>query len=142
MKKTILMTVLATTFFAGNVFAMKPITIQDQGSFVAGGKIITAAGNLNTAKNPKDLSGNTLHGDHAYVFYQIPAKAKKFSLVFLHGYGQSGKSLETTPDGRDGFQNIFLEKGYKTFTVDQPRRGCAGRSTVAGNISGTPDDQL
>ncbi len=142
MKKIILMTVLATTFFAGNVFAMKPVTIEDQGSFMAGGKIITSAGNLNTAKNPKDLSGNTLHGDHAYVFYQIPAKAKKFSLVFLHGYGQSGKSWETTPDGRDGFQNIFLQKGYKTFIVDQPRRGRAGRSTVAGNISATPDDQL
>ena len=75
---------------------------------MAGGRIITSAGNLNTAKNPKDLSGNTLHGDHAYVFYQIPANSKKFLLVFLHGYGQSDKSLETPRDGRDGFQNIFL----------------------------------
>jgi len=140
--KKFLATLAAATFFAGNVFAMKPVTIEDQGSFMAGGKIITAAGNFNTTKNPRDLSGNTLHGDHAYCFYQIPAKSKKFSLIFLHGYGQSGKSWETTPDGRDGFQNIFLQKGYKTFIVDQPRRGRAGRSTVSGNISATPDDQL
>lgn len=142
MKKKILSFAIAMSLTASTAFAMKPVTIQDQGSFMAGGKIVTAAGNLNTEKNPQDLSGNTLHGDHAYVFYQIPAKAKKYSLIFLHGYGQSGKSWETTPDGRDGFQNIFLEKGYKTFIVDQPRRGRAGRSTVAGKISATPDDQL
>lgn len=111
-------------------------------SFESGGKVITAAGTYNTENNPKDLSGNTLHGDHAYCFYQIPKKAKKLSLVFLHGCGQSGKNWETTPDGRDGFQNILLERVYKTFIVDQPRRGLAGRSTVAGNISATPDDQL
>lgn len=63
-------------------------------------------------------------------------------MVFLHGYGQSAKTWETTPDGRDGFQNIFLEKGYKTYLVDEPRRGRAGRSTVAATISARPDDQL
>ena len=77
------MTALAATFLAGNIFAMKPVTIEDQGSFMAGGKIITAEGNLNTAKNPKDLAGNTLHGDHVYCFYQIPAKAKKFFAGFF-----------------------------------------------------------
>ena len=108
---------------------MKPVTIQDQGSFMAGGKVLSE-------------NGMTLHGDNAYVFYQIPVNAKKYSLVFLHGYGQSGKTWETTPDGRDGFQNIFLSRGYKVFIVDQPRRGRSGRSTVAGNISGQPDEQL
>lgn len=142
-KKKIFLPILLSGLISGSVFAMnKPVMISDQGSFMAGGKIVTSPGTYETEKNPKDLSGNTLHGDHAYVFYQIPAKAKKYSLVFLHGYGQSGKSWETTPDGRDGFQNIFLERGYKTFIVDQPRRGRAGRSTVPGNISAQPDDQL
>jgi len=27
--------------------------------------------------------GQTLHGDHTYVFYQIPAKAGKLPLVFF-----------------------------------------------------------
>lgn len=87
-----------------------PVTIEDQGSFMAGGKTVTAPGMYDGTK-PTDFAGETLHGDHAYVFYQKPVKAKKTSMVFLHGYGQSGKTWETTPDGRDGFQNIFLEKG-------------------------------
>lgn len=141
-RKFILSLAVAVSLTASSTFAMKPVTIVDQGSFMAGGKVITSSGSYNTEKNPKDLSGNTLHGDHAYVFYQIPAKAKKYSLVFLHGYGQSGKSWKTTPDGRDGFQNIFLEKKFPVYIVDQPRKGREGRSTVAGNISATPDDQL
>ena len=94
-----------------------PVTLADQGSFTAGGTVVTAPGTLDNSK-PLDPSGQTLHGDHAYVFYQKPVKAKKNVIVFLHGAGQSGKTWETTPDGRDGFQNIFLEKGYATYVVD------------------------
>jgi pimeloyl-ACP methyl ester carboxylesterase len=119
----------------------KPVTLVDQGSFMAGGIVVTAPGRLDNSK-PLDSSGQTLHGDHAYVFYQVPQKAKKLSMVFLHGAGQSGKTWETTPDGRDGFQNIFLEKGYKTYVVDQPRRGKAGQSTTGGTVSNKPMEQL
>ena len=55
-----------------------------------------------------DPSGQTLHGDHAYLFYQVPVNARKLPLVFWHGHGQSAKTWETTPDGREWFQNIFL----------------------------------
>ena len=134
--------ILATALaVASSAYAMKPITIVDQGSFMAGGKTITAPGKYDGSK-PTDFSGETLHGDHAYVFYQKPVNAKNLSLVFLHGYGQSGKSWETTPDGRDGFQNIFLEKGFSTYIVDQPRRGRAGQSTVPHKLNAQPDDQL
>ena len=90
----------------------KPVTIKEQGSFMAGGTVVTSPGEYKDSE-PMNFDGETLHGDHAYVFYQKPVKAKKNSIVFLHGYGQSGKSWESTPDGRDGFQNIFLEKGYR-----------------------------
>lgn len=119
----------------------KLVTIKEQGSFMAGGTVVTSPGEYKDSE-PMNFDGKTLHGDHAYVFYQKPVKAKKNSIVFLHGYGQSGKSWETTPDGRDGFQNIFLEKGYNTYIVDQPRRGRAGQSTVARNLTARPDDQL
>lgn len=122
--------------------AMNPVTIADQGSFMAGGTVVTAPGAYGGNTNPLNQAGQTLHGDHAYVFYQIPAQAHNTALVFLHGYGQSGKTWETTPDGRDGFQNIFLEKGYKTYIADQPRRGRAGRSTEPQAIGAVPDDQL
>ena len=119
----------------------KPVTIKEQGSFMAGGTVVTSPGEYKDSE-PMNFDGETLHGDHAYVFYQKPVKAKKNSIVFLHGYGQSGKSWESTPDGRDGFQNIFLEKGYSTYIVDQPRRGRAGQSTVPRNLTARPDDQL
>lgn len=119
----------------------KPVTIKEQGSFMAGGTVVTSPGVYKDSE-PTNYDGETLHGDHAYVFYQKPMNAKKNSIVFLHGYGQSGKSWESTPDGRDGFQNIFLEKGYSTYIVDQPRRGRAGQSTVPRNLTARPDDQL
>ena len=119
----------------------KPVTIKEQGSFMAGGTVVTSPGEYKDSE-PTNFDGETLHGDHAYVFYQKPVKAKKNSIVFLHGYGQSGKSWESTPDGRDGFQNIFLEKGYSTYIVDQPRRSRAGQSTVPRNLTARPDDQL
>ena len=133
---------LAATVLTGSAFAMKPVTIVDQGSFLAGGTVVTAPGTYKGTTEPTQNAGETLHGDHAYVFYQKPQHAHHNSLVFLHGYGQSAKTWETTPDGRDGFQNIFLEKGYKTYLVDEPRRGRAGRSTVAATVNARPDDQL
>ena len=76
------------------------------------------------------VGGQTLHGDHATVFYQIPSNPRPYPLVFLHGAGQSMRTWQTTPDGREGFQNIFLRKNYPVYLVDQPRRGWSGRSTV------------
>lgn len=117
------------------------IILKEQGSFMVGGTASTTEGtfNLDSALNPQ---GQTFHGDHAYAFYQIPVKAKKYPLVFLHGAGQSKKTWETTPDGRDGFQNIFLRRKYPVYLLDQPRRGSAGRSTVEETITPTADEQF
>ncbi|VVO39129.1 hypothetical protein PS833_05641 [Pseudomonas fluorescens] len=49
---------------------------------------------------------------------------------------------ETTADGREGFQNIFLRRGFSTYLIDQPRRGDAGRSLVETTIKPVPDEQL
>jgi hypothetical protein len=32
-----------------------------------------------------------------------------------HGAGQSLRSWETTPDGREGFQNLFLRRRFSTY---------------------------
>ena len=117
----------------------KPIMIQEQGSFAVGGTVINNPGTYDPSKTSSD--GQTLHGDHAYVFYQIPVNARKYPLVMWHGIGQFSKTWETTPDGREGFQNIFLRRGFGVYLLDQPRRGNAGRSTVAGTITPIPDEQ-
>jgi pimeloyl-ACP methyl ester carboxylesterase len=118
----------------------EPLVIQEQGSFAVGGTVSKTAGTYNN--NAPTTEGQSLHGDHAYVFYQVPQNPKPLPIVMLHGAFQSARSWETTPDGREGFQNIFLRKGFSTYLVDQPRRGRAGNSTVAATIEPTPYDQL
>ena len=116
-----------------------PLIIQEQGSFAVGGTVVTNPGTFDLFKMSPE--GQTLHGDHAYVFYQIPVNARKLPLVFWHGFGQFLKTWETTPDGREGFQNLFLRRRFAVYLLDQPRRGGAGRSTIAGTIGAAPDEQ-
>ncbi len=105
------------------------IVLQSQGSFSVGGTVLT------------DADGKTFHGDHGYVFYQVPAQPRKYPLVFLHGIYQFSKTWETTPDGREGFQNIFLRRGFSTYNMTQPRRGHASRSTVEATVTPAFDEQ-
>jgi len=125
-----------------------PLAIRRQGSFLVGGAVVKAPGTFDPirhgAYNPaaQETAGQTLHGDHAYVFYQVPAGAHALPLVMWHGHGQSAKTWETTPDGREGFQTLFLRRNYAVYLVDQPRRGRAARSTQPMNLPVAPDEQL
>ena len=118
---------------------IEPLIIQEQGSFAVGGTVITNPGTFDPVKMSPE--GQTFHGDHAYVFYQIPQNARKLPIVFWHGYGQFSKTWETTPDGREGFQNIFLRRDFGVYIIDQPRRGNAGRSTQPITLTPVPDEQ-
>lgn len=141
---TLMITAILTSskiIFANKNKANSPLIIKEQGSFAVGGSVINTPGVFNATNKPTP-DGQTLHGDHAYIFYQIPEKAEKYPLVFLHGAGQSSKTWESTPDGREGFQNIFLRKQYGVYLVDQPRRGKAGQSTLSMTLQATPSDQL
>lgn len=119
----------------------EPLKIQKQGSFAVGGTVLSTPGEFDVNRS-LDSTGQTFHGDHAHTFYQIPAKARNYPIVFLHGAGQSKKTWESTPDGREGFQNIFLRRHFPVYLVDQPRRGEAGKSTVAATIKPSPDEQF
>jgi pimeloyl-ACP methyl ester carboxylesterase len=116
------------------------LVLEDQGSFAVGGTVVTNPGTFDP--HHPSSQGGTLHGDHAYAFYQVPVEPRRLPLVFLHGAGQFSKTWETTPDGREGFQTIFLRRRFAVYLLDQPRRGDAGRSTVAATIPATPDDQI
>jgi hypothetical protein len=116
-----------------------PLMIREQGSFAVGGTVIKNPGTFDPYHPTPD--GQTLHSDHAYVFYQIPVDARKYPLVMWHGIGLFSKTWETTPDGREGFQTIFLRRRFGVYLIDQPRRGNAGRSSVAGTVTPTPDEQ-
>lgn len=129
-----------TTPPTGSMRPGSPLVIQEQGSFAVGGKVLSKAGTYNN--NTPTAEGQTLHGDHLYAFYQVPPNPKPLPIVMLHGAYQSARSWETTSDGREGFQTLFLRRGFSVYLVDQPRRGRAGNSTIAATIEPTPLDQL
>ena len=150
--RSVLVTALAATLLASGCatrlnhaghdagHATGPLVIQAQGSFAVGGAVRRTPGDYDNNK-PTSV-GQSFHGDHLYAFYQVPQNAKATSVVMLHGAFQSARSWETTSDGREGFQTLFLRRGFPVYLVDQPRRGRAGNSTVATTVEPTPYDQL
>ncbi len=119
------------------------LRIAEQGMFSAGGTVTDPLpGEYDEKTNWMDesRSGNTMHIDHANVFYQIPENAAGKPIVFLHGAGQSRMCWMTTPDGREGWSDIFQKKGHGVFLVDQPRRGEAGQTAI-GPVDTLPGDQ-
>ena len=117
------------------------LSIAEQGMFSAGGTVLTSDGTFDVEHYYTSREGSTSHVDHANVFYQIPENDTELPMVFLHGYGQSRMGWMTTPDGREGWSNLFLRMGHSVFLIDQPRRGEAGQTSVAGTISTVPSDQ-
>ena len=93
---------------------------------IAGGTVATQPGTFDPY-NPTKPDGQSYHGDHVYAFYQVPVDARPLPIVMWHGAEQSSRTWETTADGREGFQNVFLRRGFPTYVIDQPRRGDAGR---------------
>ena len=106
------------------------LVLAEQGMFSAGGIVIESGGTFDPEDQWEETgAGQTAHVDHANVFYQRPAEETGLPMVFLHGYGQSRMGWMTTPDGREGWSDLFLKKGYAAFLVDQPRRGEAGAAS-------------
>lgn len=106
------------------------IPLAAQGSFTVGGSYVTHPG---TFKQDNFIApdGQRAYGDFAYVKYQTPANAKPLPLIFQHGGAQSSRTWESTVDGREGFDTLFLRKGYSVYLLDQPRSGKSNLSTQA-----------
>lgn len=100
----------------------KPIVLKTMGSLFFGGTVT------------KTENGEAFHGDHGYAQYYIPQKSRNYPLIMWHGYGQSGRSFESTPDGREGYNAIFTRRDWPVYIIDQPRRG------RAGNTQAVPSD--
>lgn len=118
-----------------------PLIINEQASFFVGGTSVTAPGTSDLTRYlPAPDDGQTFQIDSLYAQYQVPPEKRTYPIIFVHGAGQTGKTWESTPDGREGFQSIFLREGYKVFIVDFPRRGRAGFPSFngpLGNMKGT-----
>lgn len=110
--------------------AKKPLVIEEQGSFTVGGTYKEKTGKF-TQENFVAEDGQRAYSDFAYVEYQKPVKSKKLPLIFQHGGAQSKRTWESGPDGREGFNTMFVRAGYEVYLVDQPRSGEANLSTEA-----------
>jgi pimeloyl-ACP methyl ester carboxylesterase len=111
----------------------RSITLAEQGSFFVGGRIVQGSGIYDPAKDTGSTNeGNTFWTDQMYVQYQIPVDPRKYPLVLVHGGGGTGRVWETTPDGREGYQTLFLRRGFAVYIVDFPRRGRAGFPSFNG----------
>ena len=101
-----------------------PLVIAKQGYFFVGGKLEPA------------LEGTPPVG-HMYVEYQIPAQLQHpYPVVMIHGGSQTGTNFTGTPDGRDGWAQYFLRRGYSVYVVDQVARGRAAQwSQAQGPVS-------
>ena len=122
------------------------IRIARQGNFSVAGTTLQRDGTYDNSKfvgwAQQVETGQSYRGDHAFVHYQIPTKANKYPLVFVHGYGGSGVCWEMTPDGRDGFTTLMLRKKYPTYVMDLPGRGRAGRTTADKHIKPVADEMF
>jgi pimeloyl-ACP methyl ester carboxylesterase len=93
-----------------------PLVIAKQGYFFAGGKIDSS------------IEGSPMVGQ-MYVEYQIPEKLEHpYPVVMIHGGSQTGTNFTGTPDGREGWAQYFLRRGYAVYVVDQVARGRAAYS--------------
>ena len=90
-----------------------PLVIARQGWLFAGGTI------------REDAPGRPMAGQ-LYAEFQIPqALDHPFPIVMVHGGGQTGTNFTGTPDGREGWAQFFLRRGYAVYVVDQVGRGRA-----------------
>src|SRR3989454_6872409 len=112
-------------------FLTKPLVIEDQGSFFIGGvpKVTRYATTLppgspnQTAGNPDQITIGQM-----YVQFQIPDRKKNNAppVIMVHGSSHTGACLESTPDGREGWEPYFVRHGISTYVVDQAGRGRSG----------------
>jgi hypothetical protein len=88
-----------------------PLSIAKTGHFFVGGKYV------DTKEGPV-LAGQ------AYAEYYIPTnRTHPYAIVMIEGCCLAGAGYMGTPDGRDGWGQYFLSKGYAVYIMDQVGRG-------------------
>jgi pimeloyl-ACP methyl ester carboxylesterase len=107
-----------------------PLVLKAQGSFFVGGEKV---------EQTQSELGNLGPGGHItinqmYVRYMVPQGAEgNVPVVMVHGATLTGKSWETTPDGRMGWDEYFVRKGHPVYVPDQVGRGRSGFNQAVFN---------
>ncbi|WP_441234117.1 esterase [Bradyrhizobium sp. 930_D9_N1_4] len=125
---------IAALLMVGHASAAEPINLRDMGSFHVGGRLVEISGKpvkevvFTPGGVPAKVDPNgTYQVEQMYVQYFLPANEKgAYPLLMWHGGGLTGVTYETTPDGREGWLNYFLRKGWPVYNSDAVERGRAG----------------
>jgi hypothetical protein len=109
------------------------IALAAMGSYAAGGRQVQVTGadrravSLSSALSLDHDPNGTFWIDQAYVQYFVPiARRCPLPVLMIHGGGMTGRTWETTPDGRPGWLQRFVQAGFETHVVDIAERGRAG----------------
>jgi pimeloyl-ACP methyl ester carboxylesterase len=104
-----------------------PLVLAKSGYLFAGGRIDST------------LPGSPMVGQ-LYAEFQIPQKLlHPYPIVMIHGGSQTGTNFTGTPDGREGWAQYFLRRGYAVYVVDQVARGRAGYWTQSFGPVSAPE---
>src|SRR5205809_1208635 len=94
--------------------AQEALSIAKQGYLFAGGKYTT-------------VNGRQVLSGQMYVEYQIPRRrTQPYPIVIIPGGAQTATNFTGTPDGREGWAQFFLRRGYAVYIVEQPGRSRSG----------------
>jgi pimeloyl-ACP methyl ester carboxylesterase len=107
-----------------------PLVLKAQGSFFVGGDKAEQ-----TQVELGDLGpGGHITVNQMYVRYMVPQGGDgNLPVVMVHGATLTGKSWETTPDGRMGWDEYFVRKGHPVYVPDQVGRGRSGFNQAVFN---------
>jgi hypothetical protein len=104
----------------------RPLVLRGEGSFFIDGYTQPIAGKYISPSSFANTAGNSMV-NQMYVQYQKPLiRRGNFPLVIVHGCCLSSKSWQTTPDGRMGWDEYFVRRGFDTYLADQVSRARSG----------------
>ena len=111
-----------------------PFALRDMGSFHVGGRDVAISGKpvkevvFTPGGVPAKIDPNgTYVAEAMYVQYFLPANRRgAVPLLLWHGGGLTGVTYESTPDGREGWLNWFVKRGWDVYNSDAVERGRAG----------------
>lgn len=104
-----------------------PLILKSRGSLVVGGQSVTQTPTqLSYFTNDPPPAGTHVTVNQMYVEYMVPLVERGLPVVMVHGATLSGKSYDTTPDGRMGWFEYFVRQGHPVYVPDQVSRGRSG----------------
>lgn len=123
-----------------------PIMLRAMGSFHVGGRLVEISGKpirevtFTPGGVPAKVDPNgTYLVEAMYVQYFLPQTQRgTVPLLMWHGGGLTGVTYETTPDGREGWLNYFLRRGWAVYNSDAVERGRAGWAQFPDIFPGEP----